>query len=486
MNKLYIFLVLWISVICTSIDSAQSQELSPGGVQGVKAWFNTEALQAGHNYSHWVDKSGHNLMLNQGENLEFQWDDKEHNFHKSLLFYRDDVFFDLPFSAGRQLTTFGLFNPYQYNIEQPYEFLLYDVISTGSGESFNVTTDKLYTPGGAVRLDYGDTVGSDLWYRSAEYSADQSSRYNTTKILSHYKAVAPNYGIWGEDETTRVYINRARTGATKIWYFIPEFIVYDRLLRPTERLRIESYMARKYAIPLECSYLSPNNELMWDIVANKTYNKRIVYLGREDISDLYQKDAVSSYENYNYNNIEGIEGQAETGYNSTSDNRSWNNRDMNRLVSFHINMVDSSVFPSNGSYGGFSDGEYLMIGDDNGSLKVNTSDSKGIAGMHTIGRTWQVLNSVSNQGFKRTEWQVGDSLVLDDTEDIYPTLTLKNSAGEEINSLASTTTSLVGDYGSIELALSKITNEAKGSIFIGFSNTNTSDAEVYYGFEIDP
>lgn len=146
--------------LCTAViitflfftGSLAAQTTHPGGVAGAKAWFVTRALSPTHNYSRWVDKSGNGLVLRQGDNSEFHWDDKEHNFHKSLLFYRDDVYFDLPGSSGRQLTTFGLFNPYQYTYAQASEYLLYDVLSINNSESFNMATDKVYTPGGAIHL----------------------------------------------------------------------------------------------------------------------------------------------------------------------------------------------------------------------------------------------------------------------------------------------------------------------------------------------
>lgn len=484
MKKLYYFTIsILISTLGRFPAQLQPLEEAPGGIRGTKVWFVTEEVEPGHNFSHWVDKSGHGLVLKQGENEEYRWEDKEHNFHKSLMFYRDDVYFDLPESNIRQFTTFGLFNPYQYSVEQPYEFLLYDVVNDTDRESFNMLTDKLYNSDGSPRIDYGLSEGSDLWFRSADNITDNTLRYRTTKILSHYKASSPDYGIWGEDEkTTRFYLNKSRAGKAKIWYFIPEFIVYDRLLSKSERLRVESYLARKYAISLENSYLNPGGDIMWDYVENKTYNHRIFYVGREDIGNLFQPDAVSSYEDYTYNNIEGAEG-AGTGYNSTSDNRHWYNRDLNRLISFRLNL--SGEFSDNEDYGGLSDGDYFMMGDDNGSLKVNTDDNEGMAGMRTIGRSWRVESNVVGRSPGSTAWR-SDSFLTVNTDDTYPVLSLENTAAANLENRVFTTTALVGDKGSIEGALPTIFNEAGGSLLIGFSATDDPDAGVYYGFEIDP
>lgn len=467
------------SVIAQKVPTTQ-----PGGVKGVKAWFVTEEVAPGGDDSRWVDKSGHGIRLMQG-NQEYEERHKEHNFHESLWFHRDDVYFDLPGSRGRQLTSFGLFNPYQYNSEQPYEYVLYDVVSTGNDESFNMATDKLYLPTGAEHIDYGLEEGSDLWFRRSQYNESNYNRYYTTKILSHYKATTPNYSLWGEDENLRIHINKNRSGANKIWYFIPEFIVYDRLLTPTERLRVESYMARKYAVPLERSYLGSDESLLWDYVENENYNNRILYVGRDDSTALFQSGAISSYENYYFNNIEGLEGALETGYSSTTDNRSWNSRVRNRLFAFHVNTLDSAIFSANGAYGGLNDGDYYMIGDDGGDLPIVETPDKGLAGMHTIGRTWRIRSNVENHHQNQTVWQ-GDKQLQVNTEDKYPLLTLDNAEEAEIEQRAFTSTPLMGDYGSIECALPTIRDEAGGSIFIGFTATKNPDATVYYGFEIDP
>ncbi len=483
MKHTYILCVLVALSFSFSLSAQEAPTAHPGGVKGVKAWFQTEEVAPEDNESRWVDKSGHGVKLMQDDE-EYEERHKEHNFHKSLWFHRDDVYFDLLGSSGRQLTTFGLFNPYNLNSQQPYEYVLYDVVSAGNDESFNMATDKLYLPTGAVRLDYGAEEGSDLWFRADEYNKDNYNRYYTTKLLSHYKAVNPNYSLWGEDETLRVHINKSRSGANKIWYFIPEFIVYDRMLTPVERLRVESYMARKYAVPLETSYLSSDEKLIWDYVENENYNNRILYVGREDSTALYQSGAISSYEHYYFNNIEGLEGALETGYTSTTDNRGWNSRSRNRLFAFHVNTPVSSIFSNNGAYGGLNDGDYYMLGDDGGDLPIVETPDKGLAGMHTIGRTWRIRSNVENHYQNRTTWQGDDKLTVN-TEDTYPMLALDNTEEAEIEQRVFTTTPLMGEYGSIECALPTIRDEAGGSIFIGFTANNSPDATLYYGFEID-
>ncbi len=476
MKKPLLLLELIALIIATGINA---QQINPGGVQGTKAWFVTAPVTPNH--SRWVDKSGHGLILKQGANNEFQWENKEHNFHKSLLFFRDDVYFDLPYSAGRQLTTFGLFNPYQYSNAHPTEFLLYDVICTGNNESFNMSTDKVYAPGGAIQMDYGSTSGDDLYFRLDSFRTNRTLRYHTSKILSHYKAEFTNHSIWGESDV-RIYINKNRSGINKILYFIPEFIVYDRCLTMSERLRIESYMGRKYAIPLQTSYLSPGNGLLWDYTENRAYNNRMIYVGREDESDLYQPQAVSSYEHYFLNNTEGLEGVSESGSNSTSDNRHWNNRDRNRLLVFGLQQFDSASYTAHGAFSGLSNGEYYMLGDDAGNLSVEATDSSGLAGLSTIGRQWLVKTNTSPRAVEQVNWSGTGSL---QTTSLYNTQSISLLTGVDKG-----THILISDqqvkYPSpgISFSIPYIRNEREGDLYVGFTNSNSPSSFVNFGIKI--
>ncbi|MFV0555338.1 MAG: T9SS type A sorting domain-containing protein [Mangrovibacterium sp.] len=480
MKKLFL---LWVSLstfLGVSYGQDSNGRLLPGGVSGVKVWFETEQVPNRGNYSRWVDKSGHGLILQRGTSGEYEELDKEHNFHMSLWFHRDDVFFNLPASSGRQLTTFGIFNPYQSSSSQSSEYLLYDAVSLGGDQSFNMTTDKLYTSGGAVRLDYGSEQGEDLWYRSADYSADNYSKYSTTKLLTHYKSVVPNHSLWGENEELRFEINKNRSGMNKIWWFIPEFIVYDRHLRLQERLRVESYMARKYALPLTCSYLSASGDIMWDYSENQHFNNRLVYVGREDASDLYQPRAVSSYERYVFNNIEGNEGEYETGYGSTTDNGHWNNRDRNRLLIFGVQELDSASYAQHGDYAGLADNDYYMFGDDDGNLALEQQENKGLPGMQLSGRRWTMQTNVSARPQSLVSWASASGIQVQRKNNHQQLRLLASGLGEEVN--ISTQNSATHGSPSLSFELGFVSREHGGEVRLGFSSSPSGTID--YGFLI--
>lgn len=80
---------------------------------------------------------------------------------------------------------------------------------------------------------------------------------------------------------------------------IPELIIYDRPLGSTERLRVASYLAIKYAITLTepgAVYLSSAGTKIWNGEDYSDYHNNIAGIGRDDSTGLLQKKATSSNE----------------------------------------------------------------------------------------------------------------------------------------------------------------------------------------------
>ena len=81
---------------------------------------------------------------------------------------------------------------------------------------------------------------------------------------------------------------------------ILEVITYSSRKNDTpERNQIESYLAIKYGITLGVNgtsqdYVASNGEVIWDVLANSGYNYDIAGIGRDDDSDLNQKQSKSA------------------------------------------------------------------------------------------------------------------------------------------------------------------------------------------------
>jgi|GEM_PF-250503 len=75
---------------------------------------------------------------------------------------------------------------------------------------------------------------------------------------------------------------------------IAEVILYSSRTEEEERIKIESYLAIKYGITIDHSYLSSNGTILWDLGENPAYNNEVFGIGRDDASALLQKQSMSS------------------------------------------------------------------------------------------------------------------------------------------------------------------------------------------------
>lgn len=80
---------------------------------------------------------------------------------------------------------------------------------------------------------------------------------------------------------------------------ISEVLLYDRVLSPEERLRVESYLCIKYGLSLEqetpASYMDSRGEVIWDAEDNRGYGARMTVIGRDEVSGLNQRSSESSF-----------------------------------------------------------------------------------------------------------------------------------------------------------------------------------------------
>ncbi len=84
-----------------------------------------------------------------------------------------------------------------------------------------------------------------------------------------------------------------KTGMTQS-ALIPEIICYDRILDESEIDKIESYLALKYGIGLVKNYVSSKGKIVWNYESQKSHSNNVTGIGRDDQSNLYQKQSTSS------------------------------------------------------------------------------------------------------------------------------------------------------------------------------------------------
>lgn len=356
---------------------------SPGGVNGSQAWFKTNRLSNG--YFNWQDFSGDASKLNNwNTNTEYYSSGRYFNFNAALYLDGGSRQFFLNQTNLQQGTIIGLFG--HVGTYFNYENILFGI--TGRiGEGVIVTNDKVAnsTERDGEMLDYGSTDGEDL-YRKQDNSEGTEAKFRerSLKIVSYYQYQQPNISVWGEDQKSNLtlgygYLNTANGLSTyslknfsnNFYGYIPELLVYSRVLNPLERRKAETYLAIKYGVSLSNSYISSDDKLLWDWDANKAYNNRITGIMRDDVSGLNQPFSTTSYEEGPYFS-DGYDSFVEQTY---------------RDQSSRYRLLAMGQFPGND----LADKSAVLWGDDNGAL--TTQNSGGVAGIKRMARTWKLVTN---------------------------------------------------------------------------------------------
>jgi Ca2+-binding RTX toxin-like protein len=142
-----------------------------------------------------------------------------------------------------------------------------------------------------------------------------SSKTNNSKLV-----FADNKAAAGQAETTSTILHTYLQGKTasittndllnkenQIWFgstgiktvsageegFVPEMILYERILNEEEISKVETYLCLKYGITLEKDYINSNGEKVWNREINKLFSNNIAGIGKDAQSMLNQKQSVS-------------------------------------------------------------------------------------------------------------------------------------------------------------------------------------------------
>ena len=146
---------------------------------------------------------------------------------------------------------------------------------------------------GTVSAVSGATAGKVyLWAGNSRNTPSNSQNIflNGKSLIT--AAGSPNYtgnntavGIGGRKDINADYYN----GLT------PEVIFYSGGLTDLEVQKIQTYLAVKYGVTLDqttpYNYVAADGTVIWDATANSTYKNRITGIGRDDCSDIIQRQS---------------------------------------------------------------------------------------------------------------------------------------------------------------------------------------------------
>lgn len=231
------------------------------------------------------------------------------------------------------------------------------------------------TFGGGNGFDFGHNAGNQSVFITTHSSQEASTgswnpygaarlAYGAVSSASLYIAVNGSSPVIGSNPggVNTVHDGSlnigANSGGSELWDGnISEVIMYDRVVTPTERQRINSYLALKYGFSLDQStaqsYLASGSNLMWDKDASgaSTYNNGLFGIGRDDASGLSQ-----------------VKSRGQTTTN---------------VIILEANDEGTNTDPA---FHDMADLEFLVIGDNNGAASWTTTGAP--TGYSVLSRKW--------------------------------------------------------------------------------------------------
>jgi large repetitive protein len=295
----------------TTIDFASGDFYTFGGyiiapgcvVANLKAWYKADAGVTGTTaVTRWADQaSGYDVIQETtGQTPSLQAADKSSNYNPYLKFdglndhleYKKERFMTVTssgsvFGAGsNEINNGGYENFADFGIDNPHmgifnsTFMMWMNGSVAPGPQVNHLTpivknqNQVYgwnwtggtDGGGQLRLDGNaqDFAGMDFNLVGNGGTVDGMFTIGAWEAVENWKG--------------KIY----------------EVVVYDRNLSPTEKQKIDSYLAIKYGSTIALDYLSGDGTKVWDRTLNTGYNNDITGIGRDECQQLLQKQSTST------------------------------------------------------------------------------------------------------------------------------------------------------------------------------------------------
>lgn len=325
------------------------------------------------------------------------------------------------------------------------------------------------------KISYPKDLVNNLDYHGFKYEQNIDSvkfREKALRIGSYYRAKQPNNSLWQEsikadivlggkfDATiihpTNAFNNSADwTALAPFKGGVPELFVFDRRLTENEIAIYETYLALKYGITRNKSYISHNGKVLWDSV-QKDYHNRVFGYGRVDALGLDQKMSTTSHEEFPY-------------YTDLHDNDSYELKDSYN-ASTKKRLLVAGTMPANT----LADGEYIIMGDNDKSKNV-TLGLDGFGGV--MQREWYVARNVDTYNNQELSWDI-DNMIKIGNNNVKSTF-LKYS-GNNV-AIAKTSTTIKGNDGYLAWTV----EQEYGPILVGFASQQTiTSHNIDYGYSI--
>ncbi len=396
---------------------------NPGGVGGAAVWLKADqgVIATGSNITTWVNQAGGANFTGKGNP---QVNANSVNFNPAIVFNGSNY-------LTSNSTILSNNNPYTKFVVFKYDgSTANNLVSSGTGGSHalfgnNTNTDLVIHHAGNI-LTASNVVSSARYYMGTAgftsgapggtyINVDGSTRANMNSSAA-YTAAAMQLGAHGNGNNL--------TGR------IAEVIVYPTALasNATTTRQIQGYLGIKYGITVAHNYLSSAGAPIYDV---SSAANNIAGIGRDDNSSLNQKQGQS---------INTGTSQVVMALGSVA----------------ATNAANSNTFSA--------DKQFLLWGDDNGSINTTTALSGWAITTTRLTRVWKLQNT---GGFNQQ------------VTVYFPTASLNVLPGSNPYLIYNTSNTLAG--GGTEVPSSAVTNIG-GISYTGFQVTFPTIGPLYFSF----
>ncbi|GHT32337.1 hypothetical protein FACS189434_03830 [Bacteroidia bacterium] len=432
-----LFLLL-SGLICFSTVSAAKVQ-GAGGVPGAKVWMQTGRVSdtLSREQYKWTDVGGDSIVFRDARRLvEYKVGNESVQFYNfnpaiNLSTARENLELFFNNTSLSQSTVFSVWAP---NNEFDRDHFLYS-LNGRPGDGVIMTQNYVFQSEESRKtlFDYGSETGKDMFFRQGKSIEPNINIFKerALQIQTYYRALQPGTSIWGEPHSSITLGGSYRSGNVNnnssfildslrnipFYGFTPEFIVYNRLLTPTERMKVETYLAIKYGLTLDNSYINSKGDMLWNIKSDSIYSHRITGYERDDSSGLYQTQATTSYEEEPYySHIYGCY-QTDIYYKPTP----------YRLLVFGKQKASP-----------VEDYQYLLMGDNGDSIATSIEIIKGDT-MKIMKRRWLVNTNTppTADADKKLEWDIQGLTIYTEkfTGTVIKTASTSNADGSAVTTI---------------------------------------------------
>jgi gliding motility-associated-like protein len=370
--------IICLSVFC--ITAAEVSAQSPGGVStNLEMWTRADIGVSGTtaNVTGWTDQSSSGRSWTKANGALNPLNTAQFNYNPAVQFTVNNWFYTPQFmnaATAGEVFSVQLSNLNNGVATLHYPFELGGNFANANQSTYTWTNSDHYTYfGSSIRRNftYPATVNVrnpnmlNIWSAANDWAAGMNgqvvltSNVNTVNFVSQTGTTPPRYYV----------------GAGHAAIFngdVAEVIAFSRKLGAAERQQVQSYLAVKYGLTLSNSgggtngdYVTSTGTNIWTASTGSAYHNNVIGIGRDDNSVLTQKQSSQI----------------------TDATRIY----INTLAA--TNQTNAGTFASNG--------QFVMIGDNNASLTTNFANLEYPSGLG-IGRRFDREWKITNTGFTGT------------------------------------------------------------------------------------